>query len=456
MSLQLKIAHKGLILTAVPLLFEIVFVGLLALMVHRADDIAQQALRSREISAELHELEKDFFDAGVALTLYRYSHSDKVFARFDRVVQQIPAHFDSLDKLTAGNARQRQHISKMKPLYEKAIAALQDIRADMYRRTRSDQERESFLHPARPALDERAGVFERSQIPKMIFSTLGPFLDEVHTLEDEPVGGGDEIAQLDQVFHDVAKALVESDKVKQEFVSMISHDLRTPLTSLQAALALCLKGKYGALNDAGVERLTKAEKNVAYLINLINELLDIEKMDAGMVCLQKQPVNLREFIISTTDVLHSYAEQRNISLEHEGDDVVVLADSKRLAQVITNLVSNAIKYSPDGGTVKIAARFSAADKVEISISDDGPGVPSEYRDKIFDRFEQIDLPEHQRGGSVLGLAICKMIVEAHGGEIGVRSQPGTASCFWFTLPAAEGASGCYVDVDRTPLDTAVS
>jgi PAS domain S-box-containing protein len=250
------------------------------------------------------------------------------------------------------------------------------------------------------------------------------------------------------VCHDITERK-EIEAMKQDFVAMVSHDLRTPLTSVQGFLSLLALGAYNELSATGKESLVVAEVGVSRLVSLVNDLLDLEKMESGRMQLKRERVSLPELVRDSLDNIEQFAHQQGILLESFVDDNIsdIYADQARLAQVIVNLVSNSIKFAPPGSTVSVEAG-EVEEFVEVRILDRGRGVEPEMREAIFEKFRQTHLSDERvKGGSGLGLAICKGIVEEHGGKIGVRDSdkksaqsrqaavdgwPG--SCFWFTIP----------------------
>lgn len=236
------------------------------------------------------------------------------------------------------------------------------------------------------------------------------------------------------------------DRMKRDFVAMVSHDLRTPLTSIQMVLSLLEAEAYGQLSDSGHENLEAAEGNVNRLIALVNGLLDLEKMESGKLVLQRESYRVNDIITPSMQAVKGFAEQQGVRLQaavaDAGFDIFV--DRDRLVQVVINLISNAIKFSPKGGSVTLSVTKSDGNTqnsvskswVTFAVSDQGRGVPEHLRAAIFDRFKQVEADDAKvKGGSGLGLAICKAIVERHGGIIGVDSQEGRGSTFWFKIPA---------------------
>ncbi len=237
------------------------------------------------------------------------------------------------------------------------------------------------------------------------------------------------------VAHDVTERK-QIDRLKQDFVAMVSHDLRTPLTSVQGFLELLGAEAYGNLSEEGYDSLEITESSVKRLISLINDLLDLEKMESGMLELRVANTDLKNILTRSIDAVIGFAKQENITVKLTDDTRLDLeADGDRMVQVVVNLLSNAIKFSPKGGEVSIDVD-KLPHSVRVNVRDRGRGVPEKMRESIFERFKQVELnDERKKGGSGLGLAICKAIVERHGGKIGV--EPGedeVGSVFWFTLP----------------------
>lgn len=224
----------------------------------------------------------------------------------------------------------------------------------------------------------------------------------------------------------------QAERLKREFVSMISHDLRTPLMSVQASLTLLSNGVCGELTEKARFNVIDAERNISYVINLINGLLDIEKMESGRLQLTLLPVELSSIIERSCELVRPLAAEKKIELKVSNTDVELVADESRMIQVAVNLLSNALKFSPSGTEIDVKVEHGEH-TVEVRVIDNGPGIDDEEQKVIFERFAQGRSADDQVG-SGLGLAICKAIVEEHGGEIGVVSKIGEGSTFWFRLP----------------------
>lgn len=234
--------------------------------------------------------------------------------------------------------------------------------------------------------------------------------------------------------HDVTQAK-EVDEMKNEFISIASHELRTPMTSIKGSLDLLLGGYAGPIPESVRELLEIGQAAVDRLIRLINDILDISKIEAGKIELNLQMLDPEEVLRRAVTNLRSYGESASVSLAIEpppGPLPLVMADRDRIEQVLTNLLSNAIKYAPAGTAVE--AQVTEVDhRVRFSIRDQGPGIPPDKIHLVFDKFQQL---EGSKKGTGLGLAISMALVREHGGEIWVKSAPGQGACFEFELPAA--------------------
>ena len=208
---------------------------------------------------------------------------------------------------------------------------------------------------------------------------------------NSPVGGGDEIAHLDTVFHQMARDLEEASQRKQELVSMVSHDLRTPLMSMQTSLELLQEGILGALPDKARNEISVAQYSTTRLIQLINDLLDIDKLEAGQFHIERRDSDIGWVFERCITTVRAFAQRHGVTIEvpEDDEDVQIYADPDRLAQVIVNLLSNAIKYSMPGSKVTLTYEDSVAATL-VKIIDSGRGIPEGFEKRIFERFQQVD------------------------------------------------------------------
>jgi signal transduction histidine kinase len=223
------------------------------------------------------------------------------------------------------------------------------------------------------------------------------------------------------------------EQLKNDFISVISHEVRTPLTSIHGALNLLKSGLGGELNPQGVKLLDAAYRNSQRLVRLVNDLLDLQRIESGTMTFNLRPVELRSLLEQAIEACQAHAGQlqTRLVLQRAPTGLRVRVDSDRMMQVMTNLLSNAAKFSPRGETVVVeAVRQDSA--VRVQVTDRGPGVPTEFRGRIFQKFAQA-APTPERGGSGLGLSITKAIVEHMSGHVGFESEPGRTT-FFFDLP----------------------
>ena len=253
--------------------------------------------------------------------------------------------------------------------------------------------------------------------------------------------------KLEQQHREVSRLNAELDhagKLKDTFLANMSHELRTPLNSVIgfSELLLGMLPAEGGAADLATQRdyLETIARNGRHLLDLINELLDLSKIAAGRMELRLEPLDLRTVLREAADSVRAQLEARKhqLAIEPPRDRVVIQADRGRLRQVLLNLLSNAIKFTPDGGRIALSARLEDAGRVHIAVSDSGIGIAPEDQGKLFQEFVQLDASASRHyEGTGLGLALSKRLVELHGGTIGVESELGKGSTFWFTLPQAD-------------------
>ena len=239
------------------------------------------------------------------------------------------------------------------------------------------------------------------------------------------------------VIHDVTE-LKNTEKLKNEFVSIVSHELRTPLTSIRGSLGLLVSGMMGEFPDKAKKLIEIANNNCERLLLLINDLLDIEKIEAGKMDFQLSKADLNQVVKETIDSNKMYAERFGVSIElmPSESNIQVLVDSSRLMQVLSNLISNACKFSPKDGKIIVTVEQKNAN-ARVSVSDNGPGISAEFKPRIFQKFSQADSSATRgKGGTGLGLNISKTIIGKLGGTLDFMSNPNEGTTFYFDLPVS--------------------
>ncbi len=222
------------------------------------------------------------------------------------------------------------------------------------------------------------------------------------------------------------------EQMKDEFISVVSYEFRTPLTSIRATLQLLAEGWVEPDSEQGLEAIQIASKATERLVLLVNDILELERLESGKISLWKEPVNAADLIGEVRDSMQVIAAQKGITISVSAPEVECYADRRRIMQVLTNLVSNAIKFSPPNSTVELIIE-PQEEEVLFVVKDEGRGIPADRLDIIFQRFQQIDSSDARQGGTGLGLAISRQIIAQHGGRIWVESTLGEGSTFYFTL-----------------------
>lgn len=478
MRFDLKLSQKGLLLVAIPLLCQIVFIALLAGLIGYAERAESVAKRGERITARIGNVSKYLIEAELALIGYGCRRLQTLKDGYESNDAQIPIVFEDLKKLTKDvpetaisitnlevgvNALRRnmrislaaiesgnwmpavvklagQSTSSYFLVKHEIEAITKQIRKSLI----SDQQEEAMRNRIWAVLivtlvsNIIITVLMSLYFSKNISGRLAILSDNALRVRDRKelnplISGSDEIAELDRVFHQMSSALTKAEQTKAEFISMISHDLRSPLTSLQFTFALAEKGAFGEINEKGKERFSRAEYTVERLVKLINELLDIEKMEAGMLNMVTVPEELDTIVKRAIDSVTGLAETKSIEIEAPQSGLRVNVEGDRIVQVLVNLISNAIKFSPENSKITVSST-ELPTGIKVTVADQGRGIPPDKLKIIFDRFSQV---EHEdattHGGTGLGLAICKAVIEGHGGIIGVDSVDGEGSRFWFIV-----------------------
>ncbi len=466
----------------IPLMVELIFIGVLGYLLKDAEIQSQKAERSRAVVVSASNLTKLTFDSCGALVAYNLSKGKLFSDAYERNMRQIPRELKLLKRLIGSDKQQLESLARVQLISDRGVKLFNDAKqaADqsglaanlLVASSKSEIEeiatqltdelgklvaREKALSNSSPEAESRArDLVEWAIVGGIILNLLvavsltiyvnRSITGRVKTLSENtkrlasgepltpPVGGGDEVEELDVTFREMASALAESNRVKQEFLEMVSHDVRTPLTSVASSLQLI---ELGTNPEKMSTYVAIANKNIDQVIVLLNELLDIHRIESNKLDLNLVETGAAEVLFDAIETITPAAEKAGISIVAAENPVSILCDPDRLGQVFLNLLSNALKYSPAGS--EIVTSIDSSDKgVRIAIRDHGRGVPDEFKTRIFDRFQQVQKSDETvRGGRGLGLAICKTIVEKHGGSIGIDDAEGGGSIFWVLLPSAQ-------------------
>ena len=325
-----------------------------------------------------------------------------------------------------GMVREVNHAAELLFGYARTELAGEHVKRLVHPRSHADFERNwaQMVSSRQPLVGLKIRNPRRDGIDLVCEWTVTPLVNPEGSLLAVVAQGQDVTAQL------------EAERMKKEFTSTLSHELRTPLTSIIGSLQLINSGTFGDLQKDVGELTEVAERNGQRLLDLINDLLDIEKIESGKLTLVTQMLRLDELVREAIVLNKAFADRFKVRFEARGalPGWEVRADHKRLLQVMTNLLSNAAKFSPEGGVVEISVE-DRGDGLRVAVHDRGPGIPEGFRRRIFGRFTQADsTATRQKGGTGLGLAICKRLIELMHGRIGFDDRPGGGTTFWFELP----------------------
>lgn len=255
------------------------------------------------------------------------------------------------------------------------------------------------------------------------------------------LSGSDDISELDSIMHKVANELadarrkeMEIERLRRDLVAMVSHDLRSPMTSLQVTLNILSSGALGDLPDSARKRVDRAETSLFQLVEMLDDFLEFEKLDSAVYEMSNDEIDGKEVVSRAVVLLTDLANKKGVEIEFDAPSVSMRGDAAKLVRVLTNLISNAIKFSPDGSKIEVTLEQSGSDAV-FRVKDQGPGIPKEQIPLMFERFKQLDdAHKDERGGIGLGLAVCKAIVDGHKGEISVESEVGKGTTFTVRVP----------------------
>ena len=476
---NLKLFHKGLFLISVPLAFELLFVGVLYFFYDQAAEESLRQAKSKEFVAGTNVLSILILQSSYALLSYKALRSNSFLSDFDKLAAEIPKAETKLETLSQGSERRQLRFKQLKETIDRVLLLMHRFREPsdsvafllenpLAFRMEMERNYRLFLEQVN-RIDVEEGQLQNNNselifrerfrnllwlgiianigitswlvllYSKNITGRLDILAENAQRIAhrqplNPPFSGNDEIAELDQTFHRVADDLKQAEQRKQDFVSMISHDLRSPLTSVQTALALIQKSEE-KISDDNEKRIANASRNISRVNSMLEQLLDMEKLEAGMLKIAPTLTDLDAIIKQSIDAINDQASEKSIKVNYNPHRLIISADTERLRQVMINILSNAVKFAPQHTAIDITVT-DKSNLVTVSARDQGPGIAPAEQQKVFDRFHQsIADPALRSAGTGLGLAISKALIEAHRGTIGVSSAEGKGSTFWFSIPS---------------------
>ena len=500
MRLSPTVAQKLLLLISIPLLFQLGFVGLVVKLQRDSEEAQRLSLHSEDVTSKAYAVLDRLLDADSDLRTGIITGFPDFFDSLNETLQEMPNTVEELRALVGDHAAQRtavgqvaDKITKKTELMGKIARAVQakTSEANLIKTiltknhlvtTTIQREMVTFVEQSLKQTAARQEELARSRrhfhwllglgTVTVILLSSGIFIGFMRSITArlsiltanirrlargealaEPIAGHDEFARLDHAFHDMADALAHASQLerqakeaaeaasraKSEFLANMSHELRTPLNAIIGFSDILKDESFGPLNDKQQEYLTDVLESGKHLLSLINDILDLSKVEAGKMELQLTQVDLKALLDNSVLMIRERAMKHQIGLEMDVNEQLgaVEADERKVKQVVFNLLSNAAKFTPDGGTIGIQARRQDGGDAQITIWDTGIGIEEHHRQKVFKEFSQIDSTYARKyAGTGLGLSLTKKFVELHGGRIWFESDgKDRGTRFHFTLPA---------------------
>lgn len=479
-GIKFTLARKGVLFVFVMLMVELLLLGTLSVLLAQSEEELWKESHANALLSECDDLIRLFYDAGSSLVAFAATRDGLAAVRFKHTVEAIPAQVETLHTLNLIGQHPEPAITKIEDMAEKSVALLlranrlveqsskmeflipdegrREIKEQLaqlvsalgeYAETQRKRKKELSGRVAQTRLRVKQSIAVTAGMNVLLaiiavawlMQTISKRLDNIvsntYRLKSRQglnpaLPGTDEIAHLDRVFHEMADGLEETARLKEEFLAVISHEIRSPVSSITMLLEMMSAGSFGSLTEWEQQRAKGAERSAKRVIDLINSLLEIQKYDQGLMELNIKSCLIKPVVEHATRTVLALAERKNIRVTQGEVTGEFFADPLRIEQVLINLIANAIKYSPEGTKVEVSVN-KLPEFIEFSVHDEGPGIPQEKQHEIFGKFKQVG-SNYDQNSSGLGLYICKSIVEGHQGEIGVQSEPGKGSRFWFKIP----------------------
>ena len=479
-----KLLLKGLVVIFLPTVFQLVFHIVLAVPLYQSEQEVYKVIESKKVVSAATSVVTKLIDCELIAVFYNSNRLPFLQMKFMDEKRKAELASRELIELCKGDSERAKNAAVIKESCSKTLNRLSDMFTEEFEQeidvknyvdsdVRIDKvydfftlalrnvddlldvekERQASVGKRQRYCDSKIkGIFICGAIPKralrggrafyLTASTtmrLKVVLDNTRRLLRrealaEPVGGDDEISQLDRVFHATASDLARVDRQRKHLVELVRNELSLPLSKVQYSLHNLSHGIIAELTDKAQSRLSMAAHDTDRVIRLIDDLLSIENMQGAAFDLDIKETSTQEIIYASIASVKQLAERNEIKLEMIDSNLKMVADKDRLVQVLINFLSNAIKFSPPQSSIVIRTEALEEDRVRISVTDKGRGIPEEKLGDVFERFKQVDKADQvEKGGTGLGLPISKTIVEQHGGEIGVNSKEGEGSTFWFII-----------------------
>ncbi len=437
--------------TSITVAVFLLAVVVLAFFVNHFSTSLSNALRSAHTRAQELERLQTSLEKMVTVRTAELQVALETVEQREKILSQL------LNELSASEARQRAMLNAIPDMMYR-------IRRDGLCFDYKDNPESSTHAPISPTIAQRAEhVFEPVFAQRVMQRSAEVFDTNVVQIFEQQISINNTVRDMEirivPCTYDEVLCIVRDiserkkiERMKNEFVAVVSHELRTPLTSIRGALGLVAGGVAGTIPTSAKAMLEIAHKNSERLVRLINDMLDIEKIESGKMQFDLQPLHIQPLIERAVADNQAYAQQLGVVLEVVPPvlNSEVLGDSDRLLQVMANLLSNAAKFSPHGGVVQVAAARHGQN-VRIAVIDQGEGIPEAFQGQIFQKFAQADSSDTgHKGGTGLGLSISKAIVECCGGSIGFTSSPGGGTTFYVDLPIHADSTDSGALLDTAP------
>jgi signal transduction histidine kinase len=487
----LSLAAKGLILFSIPLCLQLAF-GLVLIQLHKeAETEAQRANEARLIAGEVHGLLSDIFELSTFPVTFQPQWKFQGYAsfmspRYTTITHRISKRYEILDKLTQKYPELNKPVNSSFKPYNEALKVMDGTRSEILAGhldsvvatsgaksrqiealaqdfisqelmilAKNEEELVNSSNKKQADIRQRtvkyafalilANIFFLVLLAKFLVQTiiarLGLIADNaVRLAAHQPLhpslAGGDEIAELDHVFHNMAATIDQSAQARQDLYNMVTHDLRTPLAAIQGCLEMLALGLLDEFNTHGKKLIRIAVRNSSLTMALVNDLLDSQKVEAGMLELNATTLYLEDVFESVSLDISGWVDEYGIQISFPITDIKVKANQDMLGRVIFNLISNAMKYSPRNSTISVNVT-TASNMAEITVTDQGPGIPKHMIKGTFQRLRPVAGSDPDSAvRSTLALSICHDFVNLHGGKIWATNNPDLGSTFHFTVPLA--------------------